>query len=113
LKRVHFTCPLCGRRAAESSLNTQFPIEFWLQEFGWFKGQPKPTMTWNRINGGSSIVNHLRQALIHKLALVAGRFGYRLELITIGVSVIHRPRVSVSQQNSSISVISNPEVRAR
>jgi hypothetical protein len=70
-------------------------------------------MTWNKINGGSSLVNRLRQALVHKLALVAARFGYRLELITIGVSIINGPSISVSQQNSSVSVISKPEVRAK
>jgi hypothetical protein len=113
LKKVHFTCPLCGRRAAESSLSTQFPIEFWLQEFGWFKGRPRPTMSWNRINGGSSLVNSLRIALVHKLELLAARFGYRLEPLMDAVSVIHRPVVSVSQQVISISVIGKPEVVAR
>jgi hypothetical protein len=84
-----------------------------MQEFGWFKGQPKPTMTWNKISGGSPLAKCLLQALVHKLALVAARFGYRLELITIGVSVIHRPRVSVSQENSAVSVICKPEVKAK
>jgi len=110
LRRTHFTCPLCGRRAADCFLSREFSVAFWVQEFGWFRGQPRPTMSWKRITDGS-MAQPLRSALIRKLAAVAARFGYRLEPLQMGVSLIPRADISVSQEGGLISVITKPEVR--
>ena len=112
MRKTHFTCPLCGRRAADRFLSREFPIAFWVQEFGWFRGQPRPTMSWKRITDGS-MAQALHSALIQKLAAVAARVGYRLEPLRIGVSLIPGADISVSQGGGLISVITKPEVRRK
>jgi len=67
-------------------------------------------MSWKRITDGS-MAQPLRSALIRKLAAVAARFGYRLEPLQMGVSLIPRADISVSQEGGLISVITKPEVR--
>jgi len=69
-------------------------------------------MSWKRITDGS-IAQSLRSALIRKLAAVAARFGYRLEPLRTGVSLIQRADVSVSQEGGLVSVIAKPEVRRK
>jgi hypothetical protein len=90
LKKHHFTCPMCGRRAAQSVLSAAFPFEFWEQEFGWFRGQPKPTMKWTLLTD-SNRVRLIRELLLTKLAAIAARFGYRLVPIDIEVSILQKP----------------------
>jgi hypothetical protein len=53
-------------------------LQAWEQEFGWYKGQRKPTMIW-RIVEDSAVVQSLRNAILAKLRVVAYVFGYTLE----------------------------------
>jgi hypothetical protein len=109
LKKLHFTCPFCGRRAAQSVLNAAITLGFWSQEFGWFRGQSKPTMKWTTITDDARIKS-LRELLLERLAAVAEYFGYRLVPIGFDVSILQKPNVRVSQRPGAMSIAASPEV---
>ena len=83
----------------------------WLQEFGWFRNQPRPTMTWSLIKD-ALVLQSLREEIIHKLRIVAALFGFRLMPLLGSISILGRPEVSQNVR-PIISVSAKPEVRMR
>jgi hypothetical protein len=99
----------CGRRADTESLKTIYELEAWLQEFGWYRNQPKPTMKWLVIKD-VVMLQSLREEIIQKLRILAQLLGFRLEPLLASISILRQPEIS-QHLRPIISITTNPEVK--